>query len=106
MTVSLRLVALVLALVISAPASADPIDALSIGSDAWLRAGPSTSHERITGLPRGTAVLEIADLETAFKRRGRRWVQVHVLEGRHAGKQGWVWGEFVDCCETHEWLEQ
>lgn len=77
----------------------------SISSDVWLRTGPSTSYPRITGLPRGTAVVEIAGPDDAFKNFSERWVRVFVLEGRYAGREGWVWGEFVGCCETRDWLD-
>ncbi|WP_420393077.1 SH3 domain-containing protein [Acuticoccus sp.] len=86
-------------------ATANSIDALSIASDAWLRTGPSTAHARITGLPRGTVVVEIADVDTAFEGHSSRWVHVHVLEGRAEGRDGWVWGRFVDCCRPYEWLD-
>lgn len=88
-----------------AGAVADELEVPTVASDAWLRTGPSTSHRKITGLERGTAVLEIANLETAFKQRGRRWVHIHVLDGPAAGSQGWVWGRFIKCCEEHNWLE-
>jgi len=86
-------------------ASADSLEVPTVSSDAWLRTGPSTSHEKITGLHRGTAVLEIANLDTAFEERARRWVHIHVLDGPAAGRQGWVWGRFISCCEAHDWLE-
>ncbi|MEM9223405.1 MAG: SH3 domain-containing protein [Pseudomonadota bacterium] len=102
---SAHLLAIVFAVAFSFGAAADRVDVLSLGSDAWLRTGPSTSHEKIMGLPRGTAVVELADMKTVLKQRGGRWVHVHVLEGRAAGKEGWVWGRFVSCCESHAWLD-
>ena len=104
MWIVLRVACVLGALAVGGPSAAGSIEVPSIASDAWLRTGPSTSHERITGLPRGTAVLEIADAPKAFERLGRRWVFVHVLEGRAEGRQGWVWGELIGCCEDHEWL--
>lgn len=105
MRTGLRLTSAIIATLMSGAALSAQIDALSLSSDAWLRAGPSTSDRRIVGLPRGTAVIEIADPETVLKPRARRWVRVYVLEGKAADRQGWVWGRFIRCCEEHEWLE-
>jgi uncharacterized protein YraI len=77
----------------------------SISSDVWLRTGPSTSHPRISGLPRGTAVVEIVGPGEAFEPLSDRWVRVFVLEGRSAGREGWVWGDYVGCCTPHDWLD-
>lgn len=84
---------------------AQSLDVPTVRADAWLRTGPSTDHRKITGLPRGTAVLEIADPKTAFRRRGDRWVHIHVLDGPAAGDEGWVWGRLIGCCSEMEWLE-
>lgn len=81
------------------------LDVPTVRSDAWLRTGPSTDHRKITGLARGTAVLEMAGPDTAFRRRGGRWVRIHVLDGPSAGRQGWVWGRLIGCCADMEWLE-
>lgn len=101
----LRIGLALLPLLTGGAAAADSLDVPTVASDAWLRTGPSTSHSKITGLARGTAVLEIANLDTVFKRRGSRWVHIHVLDGPAAGSQGWVWGQFIACCEERDWLE-
>lgn len=101
-----RMMPIIVATFVAAAPAANALEVLSIASDAWLRTGPSTSHSRITGLPRGTAVLEIAEPDTVFERRASRWVKVHVLEGRAEGRVGWVWGELIGCCEDVEWLGQ
>ena len=101
----LRIAIVAIATLIGGASQADELEVPVVKSDAWLRSGPSTAHSRITGLPRGTPVLEMTDMDTVFERRQHRWVQIHVLEGPAAGKQGWVWGQFIGCCEAHEWLE-
>ncbi|WP_108660217.1 SH3 domain-containing protein [Acuticoccus kandeliae] len=105
MLTSMRIIVVAATALVSGAALSDSIEALSISSDVWLRDGPSTSNRRITGLPRGTAVMEIADLDTMSARHSDRWVQVYVLEGRAAGREGWVWGSYVNCCEAHEWMQ-
>lgn len=105
MRIRLALSSALVVTLLSGTALSDSLEVLSLASDAWLRTGPSTSHEQIVGLPRGTAVMEIADLKTVLRNRGGRWVRVYVLEGRSAGRQGWVWGPLIGCCEPHEWLE-
>ena len=89
----------------SAAARQITVSVPTIASDVWLREGPSTSNARITGLQRGTAVVEIASPDALSEERSSRWVRVFVLEGRAEGKEGWVWGEFVTCCTTRPWLE-
>ena len=96
-------VAIALAMV-AGGGSGEAVPVLYISSDAWIRTGPSISHERYTGLPRGTAVIEVSEPKLAFEPRSDRWVHVWVLEGRAAGREGWVWGEFVACCKHYEWL--
>ncbi len=96
---------ILLAAALGGPAAGDPLELPSVASDAWLRTGPSTSHSRINGLPRGTVVLVMDEIDTTFQPLGRRWVHIHVLEGRAAGRDGWVWGEFIRCCEQREWLD-
>ncbi|RAH98387.1 hypothetical protein DLJ53_27210 [Acuticoccus sediminis] len=105
MEIVLRTILLAVALLTAGTAVADQLELPAIASDAWLRSGPSTSHKRITGLPRGTAVVVMDDVDSAFENRGHRWVHIHVLEGRSAGKNGWVWGEYIGCCKRRNWLE-
>ena len=101
----LRLTTALVAATLAGAAGAETLPVPFIDSDAWVRTGPSTAHKRIGGLPRGTPVLEIAGPETLFKGRSGRWVRVFVLEGRSAGREGWVWGSFVGCCKAYDWLE-
>jgi hypothetical protein len=102
----LHLSSLLLALLLAGEALAETtsVPVLRIVSDAWVRTGPSTSDRRVTGVARGTAVVEIAGPEAVFENRSSRWVRIFVLEGRSAGREGWVWGEFVGCCTAYEWL--
>lgn len=85
-------------------AQSGSVSVLVLNSDAWLREGPTTSHKRITGLQRGTTLIEIGALEDALSSPSDRWVNIYVLEGSHAGREGWVWGRFVECCETLDWM--
>lgn len=101
----LYFVAISLIIATSAAAETTTVPVASVSSDVWLRTGPSTSHARISGLPRGTKVVEIAGPDTVFKRRSSRWVRVFVLDGRSEGREGWVWGEFLGCCTGLEWLD-
>ncbi|MCF3933179.1 SH3 domain-containing protein [Acuticoccus sp. M5D2P5] len=105
MLTSIRIIVGVGLVLAATAAWSDQIDALSLSSDAWLREGPSTADRRITGVSRGTAVLEMADAETLAEDLRDRWVQVYVLEGRAAGREGWIWGRLIGCCKAHEWLD-
>ncbi|NLU51471.1 MAG: SH3 domain-containing protein [Clostridiaceae bacterium] len=63
-----------------------------------LRSGPGTNYSVICTLSKGTmlTILDFTPIPVTPKTWDTTWFKVHVDDGTYAGKEGWVYGQYVE----------